>query len=146
MNIRSASFCPGSREPQLRQNQVSHCESGLAHWAMCSLPCVHLNRSFGTRTTATPFAPVARRQIEQWQMKTPSGAPSKSKLTDPQLQCPVIIVLPRRQCVELASQPVVSGRKTRGKAWAVEPMARNRSGLPRGGDTAAPSRASRKPG
>lgn len=86
MNIRSASFFPGSREPQFRQNQVSHCESGLDHWTMCSSPCVHLNLSFGTRTTAIPFAPVARRQIEQWHTKTPAGVPSNSNRIEPQLQ------------------------------------------------------------
>ncbi len=33
---------PGSLEPQTLQNQVSHSESGFAHWTMFSWPWIHL--------------------------------------------------------------------------------------------------------
>jgi hypothetical protein len=45
-------------------------------------------------TTAIPLLPVARRQIEQWQTKTPERSQVISKATAPQLHSPLAIISP----------------------------------------------------
>ena len=92
-NIVAASFSPGTGDPHTLQNDICQSAFGFFHVAMCSAPETQRNRSFGTRTTAIPLLPVALRQIEQWQTKTPDGATSIAYLIAPQLHSPLAIVL-----------------------------------------------------
>ncbi len=70
-NILVGSFSPGTGEPQTLQNHACQFVAGFFHVAMNSSPRSHRNCSFATSTTAMPLLPVNRRQIEQWQTKTP---------------------------------------------------------------------------
>jgi hypothetical protein len=65
-NIVAGSFSPGTREPQIPQNQVCQSVFGFLQVAMCSWPRTQRSWSFGTTTTAMPLLPVDLRQIEQW--------------------------------------------------------------------------------